>query len=299
MGPLLFLVYVNDVTNAVPNIALRLFADDTSVFLHDHKCSNLIEMVKSAIGKLNKWFDTNKLTLHLGKTNYTIFHPTKMKNHNCQEYFELSGAKISKMSSIKYLGIVIDDCLLWKEHVNDVYNKLIKYTGIFYRIRHHLTPEIAMGLFNAFILSRISYGIEIYGMASGTILKPLQVLQNRLLKILNMKPKRYSTDLLHYEMGLLKINDIHKVRLSGLLHKYINSLLPTIFNNIFRPGSAAITRTTRTNEFFITNRCYNKHGHLLLNNYCLHMWQCLPVEFNGSLGSFINKLKVFYISHYM
>jgi hypothetical protein len=77
LGPLLFLIYVNDIKNVVPDVSIRLFADDTNVFVHSRECARLIDDAKCTILQLKTWFDTNKLTLHLGKTNYTIFHSKK------------------------------------------------------------------------------------------------------------------------------------------------------------------------------------------------------------------------------
>ena len=300
LGPLFFLIYINDVQNAVPDISLRLFADDTSIFLHHSTCANLIEEAKTIIIKLSNWFDSNKLTLHLGKTNYTIFHCKKQNKSCCSESFMVNGIEISKTSHIKYLGVTIDDQLTWQYHVTDLINTLIKYTGIFYRINHNLTPNIAKGLFYAFIHSRISYGIEVYGMAGGGILKPLQIMQNRLLKILHLIPRRFSTDLLHKGLSILKINDLHKMRLSMLLYKYSTGMLPTCFNTTFRPANP-IGVITRTNALFTTTRQRNKHGKYLLNNYCLHIWQNLPVTVKQkrSMGLFKTEVKAFYLSQYV
>ena len=155
LGPLLFLIYVNDIQNVIPGISVRLFADDTNVFIHDHDCHKLIDKTKNTLLTLQKWFDANKLTLHLGKTNYTIFH-AKKKAHTCIDKFYIDNNVISKTSTTKYLGLIIDDELSWRPHVEDLCNKLIKYTGIFYRTRNHLPSNIELQLYYAFIYSRIS-----------------------------------------------------------------------------------------------------------------------------------------------
>lgn len=75
LGPLLFLIYVNDIKIVVPNESLRLFADDTNVFVHDSNCTILVHKAHSVLKQLKTWFDANRLTLHLGKTNFSIFMP--------------------------------------------------------------------------------------------------------------------------------------------------------------------------------------------------------------------------------
>ena len=124
-------------------------------------------------------FDANKLTLHLGKTNYT--------NHICFDQFELDNVIIKQTDATKYPGLIIDQELSWKQHIDALCSSLIKYVGIFYKIRDCIPEETRLQLYNAIVSSRISYGIEIYGMAKPSIIRPLQIMQNRILKILTDK----------------------------------------------------------------------------------------------------------------
>ena len=114
LGPLIFLVYVNDISNVVPNESLRLFADDTNVFVHDKCCTNLVRKAQSVLGCLKTWFDANKFTSHLGKTNFTIFHSKDNVSHDCPDFFILNNSNICKTDCAKYLGLLIDDQLSFK-----------------------------------------------------------------------------------------------------------------------------------------------------------------------------------------
>ena len=105
LGPLLFLVYMNDINNAVPDTSTRLFADDTTIFLSDRDCTGLIQKGVHALSKLHDWFDSDKVTLHLGKTTYSIFHASaSSKAHSCCDSFVFNDSTINKCSSTKYLG---------------------------------------------------------------------------------------------------------------------------------------------------------------------------------------------------
>jgi hypothetical protein len=163
LGPLLFLIYINDIKNVVTDVSIRLFADDTNIFMHDSDCVKLVFDAKNTLLKLKIWFDANKLTLHLGKTNFTIFHSKHRPNHECCNEFDIDGCSITRTDSTKYLGLIIDDMLSWKQHVTDLCNKLVKYTGIFYRTKTHIPSNIAIQIYYAFIYSRISYCVELYG----------------------------------------------------------------------------------------------------------------------------------------
>ena len=146
----MFLIYVNDLSKAVPNISVRLFADDTSVFLYDKDCNTLAQKGICTLSLLKEWFDSNRLTLHLGKTNFNIFHPST-KAHSCCNEIVFNGTTILKSSSIKYLGLIIDDRLSWETHINDLCNTLVKYIGIFYHIRNFLPKSAALQIYYLFI----------------------------------------------------------------------------------------------------------------------------------------------------
>ena len=197
---------------------------------------------------------------------------------------------------------VIDDNLTWKEHVHYLCNKLVKYTGIFYRLRKHLPYNTAIQLYYAFLYSRISYGIEVYGKAKSSILKPLQIIQNRVLKILTFKPSKYSTNILHRDLNLLKISDIYTLRTGTLIYKYTQNSLPPIFNNILNPSPPVVLNIqTRNNKFFSTTKQNNKYGHLMLNNCCCKLWQNIPLYIKGSksLNLFKNNIRLFLLESYI
>ena len=174
--------------------------------------------------------------------------------------------------------------------------KLVKwyYTGIFYRIRNHMPYNIAIQMYYAFVHSRISYSIEVYGMAKSCVIKPLQIMQNRILKILTFKPRRFSTNLLHNSLGLLKVTDIlyvwYTLRVSTLLQKYTKNIVPGLFNNIFNPISERSTNIrTQTNVFSSVSKQKYKYGQLMLNNYCYKLWQSTPLYVKNSSSLYMFK----------
>ena len=104
----------------------------------------------------------------------------------CLDDFELKiGATVLKrVTSYKYLGIIIDDKLTWKEHIDHVYKNIVKFVGIFYRIKHRLSCETLKMIYFAFVYSRLCYGSEIYGSTYQTHLSKLHILNNKILRIL-------------------------------------------------------------------------------------------------------------------
>ena len=301
LGPLLFLIYINDIHNVVPGESLRLFADDTNVFVHDNDCTNLVSKAQKVLGQLKIWFDSNKLTLHLGKTNFSIFHCMERSAHFCPDYFILNVTKICRTACTKYLGLIIDDKLSFKTHVDELCNSLTKYTGIFYRLRNSVSLDVAIQLYYSLVYSKISYGMEIYGLANASILKPIQVLQNRILKTITFSHRRHPTNDLHSKLGVLKVSDIHVLKMGTFIYKYVNNTLPRVFRDIVNPRmSSYLVNRTRSNALFSVTRHNSKHGKLLLNNYCFKVWNDFPnnIKSSKSYATFKRKLKAYLIENY-
>lgn len=91
----------------------------------------------------------------------------------------MNDVSILKTNCVKYLGLLIDDQLCFKQHIDDLCNYLVKFNGIFYRLRASLTPAVATQLYYSLVFSKLSYGVEIYGMTKPLLLKPLQILQKK------------------------------------------------------------------------------------------------------------------------
>lgn len=117
LGPLLFLIYVNDIGNAVPTQKVKLFADDTNLFIFGKGFSYIQVMSVDSINALNKWFVLNKLTLNLSKTCYMTF-PSKNFGH---VDIKVNNQSVSNVSNCKYLGIMLDDDLKWSEHIDNIF----------------------------------------------------------------------------------------------------------------------------------------------------------------------------------
>jgi len=137
LGPLLFLLYVNDIANVLPGENVKLFADDTNLFILGTDSCVLNQKCNDCLDILHQWFVANRLHMNLEKTNMMVFPSTKAKDISVK----LNDKYIENVHYCRYLGILIDDMLTWSQHINAIYSKLMKYIGIFYKIRNKL-PHI-------------------------------------------------------------------------------------------------------------------------------------------------------------
>ena len=233
LGPLLFLVYINDIMNCVDKESLKLFADDTSSFVRCPNLDEAIEKTKANIMKLTEWFKCNKLTLNILKTCYSIFHTRKRVIPGHHNSIKIGDITINRTECAKYLGIWIDETLTWKHHIQCVKESLLKYFGIFYKTRHQIPAKFRRQVYLSYIQSRIHYGIELYGTASQLLLGNLQIMMNKLLKVLYNKDRYYRTNDLFRELNVLKLNDLSKLATLKLVHKFMHTHTDEMFENYF------------------------------------------------------------------
>lgn len=206
LGPLLFLIYINDLPNLKLNGKPRLFADDTSLSYKAKDVCELIRRMKSDMELLYGFFNENLLSLNLSKTKYMIFHTPQLRVPSHPELV-VNSSLIEKVSSFKYLGLIFDTNLKWNDHVCKLHSEISAICGIMWRLSTMLPQQQLLTLYYAFVHSKLSYLVSIWGAASQAVLRKLQTLQNRCLKIVYRKPRLYpSVDLYqHSAMSILPI----------------------------------------------------------------------------------------------
>ena len=133
LGPLLFILYINDFSNASELLFSILFADNTSVFIEGYEYDKLIEILNKEMKKIDTWLECNGLVINTDKTHYMVFHRAKFKSTNKDIY--IRDIKIKRVTSVKFLGLIIDDQLKWLEHIQYIKNKVSKSIGILCKVR--------------------------------------------------------------------------------------------------------------------------------------------------------------------
>ena len=233
LGPLLFLIYINDIANSCKDGLFRIFADDTGIFCQSIDLKVLVEKAEIIIKNVNEWFIANKLTLNVDKTSFIIFRSKRNNINNLPDTISHENIKIKRETKIKYLGLILEEHLSWNQHVNEICNKLKCFFPLFYNIRQYLEKENIRNIYYTMIYSRIKYGCIITGQTTNENLNKIQTLQNKLLKVLYYKSYRYSTNNLHNELSILKYNDLINQETLSFVYKYVHSELPSVFSGYF------------------------------------------------------------------
>lgn len=230
LGPILFLIYINCIS-ALKNNNFKIisYADDT-VLLFNNKDWDLVNNQSSiGLSTVQKWLDRSFLTLNHQKTKFISFSPSNtgcnlennitLHKNNCKTYNNCScNNYIESVEKIKYLGVIIDQHLKWRHHVEFVTSKLQTLIPVFYNIRHVLNTKQLIVIYKALVESILRYAIIIWGGTYESTLKYLQTSQNRVIKVMSKNSKRYPTKQLYAESNLLNIKMIYALQSCIFIH---------------------------------------------------------------------------------
>ena len=197
LGPLFFILYINDVQAAVRGTNIQLYADDTVILESGHGADEIVRRLQPSLNKYSKWCHTNKLSLNASKTKLMVFG-TRQRIKRCKDVLvSLEGARLQLVPSYKYLGFMLDSTLSFTCHVNNV-TKMIAYKiNLLSKIRRFINDNVALKIYKSMTLPYFDYGDVVYGAANAAGLDKLQRLQNRGLKICKGFDRRFNTTLVH------------------------------------------------------------------------------------------------------
>ena len=184
LGPLLFILYINDMSNSLDNLGIVHFADDSTIYTSFNKNMNIAPLINSKLSSINTWLQANKLHLNVGKTKYMIF---SIRDNPPDLNLAIGRSLIERTKVKKFLGIYIDDRITFAEHTNKISMKLSRGVGLLRKMKNVVPRNVLKQLFYAFIYSIFTYGITCYGSAyqnqtqrvKNLILRAIKLVLNR------------------------------------------------------------------------------------------------------------------------
>ena len=206
--------------------------------------------------------------------------------------------ELNKVSECKYLGITMDEDLKWKNHIDIVYGKLIRFVGIFYKLRNKLPPSVLQTIYYAFVHPHILYDIELYANTHFTYLEKLIKINNKILRILQCKPLSTPIAELYWTYDTLPIVELHKMHLLLLAHKYLfhRSTLPEAYSEYFTVNANIHSYNTRCKDDIHLISCQSSYGQRCIKSKAASLWNALPAELKSDMSVSIFKKK---LRHYL
>ena len=280
LGPLFFLVYINDIHQVMTGF-FHLYADDT-VFIHYNTNKfDLVRSLNNQMKNLSNWLSLNKLTLNLKKTE-AIFFGDARRLKECEELeVNLDGAAIENKGFVKYLGVFIDQKLNWKKHISVTRGKGYNKFNHIRSLVNTLTPETKTLLVNSLVMPYLNYCSTVWGSASHTVLKKLGNLHHKSTQLANKPLITFSNQLL-FNKSIFAFQIINNIAPSYLLNKL----------TLVKHGHTYNTRGSSSNKLF-TKLKGNKLSAQLIEHDISSSWNSLPNEIRKtpSLLQFKAKLK--------
>lgn len=227
LGPILFIIYINDIFKLKLNGSLICFADDTGVNIKATKWSDLYKKAESDINLIKQWTDCNLLTMNISKTNFITYSlNNKGQPKNLQIRISDSGHVLTKVKEITYLGVIIDENLKWQSQINKTVTRVRRTIYKFRELRKYLDKKILRQVYFALIQSVLQYAISAWGGANTSLIQQLERTVQILIRVALRKNRRYTSSLLYSEFDVPSIKSTYKYALLNLIGKLNDSQLP-------------------------------------------------------------------------
>ena len=209
LGPLLFIIYINDMVNSSTILQKVIFADDTNLSMSHNNIHELQDLLNKELLKVDSWLRINKLSININKTNYVLFCSNK-KQRNIETltlHIKMNGEEIQRVTSTKFLGIFIDDCLNFKCHIDHLVHKLSKYVGLFFKLRHLLPRSVLLTLYKTLFEPHLIYCNIIWDNTYPSHLKKLETLQKKIIRAISWSRANSPTSHLFALYGILRLKE--------------------------------------------------------------------------------------------
>ena len=229
LGPLIFLIFVNDMQLHLTDVDSIQFADDTTIIFSHRNVNYLKYCVERELEVLNDWFKANKLTLNVDKSVYLVFDRT---GSSSLQQLMIGGRPIKKAKETKFLGTWLDDQLNWKSHISRLMTRLKCGLGMLQRSRDHLTTRAKKLLYYGQVHSHLCYGIGVWGpMISKGQTNDLRSIQMKCLQLVNPSIPTYQ---LLTQLKVLSIEKLIDLRQCNLGYKLCHQLLPVVLTELIK-----------------------------------------------------------------
>ena len=250
LGPLLFLIYINDLNQAIKFSKVHHFADDTNLLLVDNSLKKINKHINHNLKLLTTWLRANRISLNTGKTKILLLRPKSKRNTTKHLNFRISGQYIPQTTQVKYL------CLTMDEHLNqDLYFSQLKKKpnqgiGLLAKIRHFTPKQLLKTLYFSLFNSNLIYGCQIWGQDQNEEFKKIEKLQEKALRIIHFLPLTAPVEKQMYKINILKLKDFIILENILSVKDCLSENAPGSFNDKFHPSKLPLNHTARSSSSY-------------------------------------------------
>ena len=233
LGPLLFLIYINDLRMSLSKTSCGHFADDTFILFHSKKPKTIETIVNTELKEVVKWLRLNKLSLNAAKTELIFFRSYKHPLNYDNISIKMNGLKLTPVDYIKYLGMYIDKFLDWNLHLEELGKKLSRANGILSKLRYNAPLKTCIQVYYAIFYSYLNIGCNVWSFTNEKNIEDIQILQNKCVRIMTFAPFNSNTDQSFIDLGLLKVREVIKMNQLKVVYDFYDKKLPNDLMSLF------------------------------------------------------------------
>lgn len=300
LGPLLFLIYINDIISAVKICQLHLFADDALLYFCSKDLRSLVDIINTELNNIVEWCNSNILKLNASKTKFMLIGNNRnYDDFNKNNYkIKIEGVQIEVIEKFKYLGIVIDKNLIFKDHAQYIINKITTNINFLSRVAPFLSQWSKITVYNTLILPHFTFAASILYMSNKNEIDRMQKLQNRAMRIILQVPRETPIKVMLNQLNWLSVPYYLEYQTLILIHKMKLSLTPSylttklIFNadiHNYNTRTRTDIRVTSKNKRRTEKSLFHK-GIISYNELKETIKSCITIN------SFKSELKAFLLS---
>ena len=290
LGPFLFLLYVNDLVEVSSVFTPIMFADDTTLVFKGEDASMLESACNTELQKFQLWANANKLSVNYDKTFMMFFSNSKTISAN-NFSISMNGQLLDVRTEGMFLGVKIDVNLSFSAHIDYICSKLSRTVGIIYRLKELVPKMVKISLYNTLFYPLLTYNILVWGSTTNNHLYPLQILQKRIVRIIDQIGFRDHTNPSFFNNKLLKLPDVHEYFVAIYMYKNLDA---------FNTNADFHQYNTRGREELRSDLCRLKKAQMSIKFVGPKIWNQLPASLKGatSLPTFKRYLKNYLIDKY-
>ena len=295
LGPLLFILYINDLEEYLVDFRIGLYADDTALYYSGDTIEDIMLTLQDEMGTVGHWLRANKLSLNVKKTKFVIFG-TRFKTSKLPRLsLSIFGEEIEQVTVMKYLGVMLDNNLNFTDHVEYLGKKATQKLGAIAKVRKCIGRSTTLTLYKSMVLPHFDYCDIVYMNTSVYNLNRLQYIQNSACRIILLADKDTRIADMHRDLKLEMLYTRRKVHLSNFNHRNVYPEIETTISNMYIPLSSLNVRETRQGSTMcmkvpLVKTCM---GQKAISYIGPSSWNQLPVEARliAKFDTFKNHLK--------
>lgn len=225
LGPVLFNLYINDMSKSCGPLNCIHYADDTTLYLSHSSAVVLSSLISDSLKSLECWLQANRLSLNVNKTSYMVI--SNLCNDNFSPVF-MGNVELNRVLSCKFLGLTIDSNLNFKLHVDNICKRIGRNIGIIYRIRSFVNSNVILCLYFSLIYPFLSYVVPAWGNSNSFNRDRISRLQRRVLRLLpdELYRAQLKFEYIYQYFTLVKFHQIRTLNLFPYFATVLNELRP-------------------------------------------------------------------------